>query len=191
MLFAVTCDLGYAHRLVIVEATDELNASHEAANHIRHKLGGPVVKILEAKKILGEVTNIHNRSAIIVDTEMKMKGFDPSGCVPILVMLGYKQISRKFRTIARLPENYTSAKEALYEASMKEHARVLLRPDGKPKNKQYGEAYENWKGQTRKWVEAMGEQSCLGYYLRCHSPDRLELDKETFEDFKKAGGRAA
>lgn len=82
------------------------------------------------------------------------------------VAAGYRQISRRYRTVARLPEGKTG-KEALRTAARRDVYDV----DG--------------------WVETLGEEAAASRYLRCYATDRLTLTREEFDAFLKEGGRPA
>lgn len=71
------------------------------------------------------------------------------------------QISGKFRTAARLPSGMTGIKAL--------QAQKIREPE---------------------WAENMGEGHAGDHYLRCCAPDEdvLTLTRESWEEFKKAGG---
>lgn len=82
-----------------------------------------------------------------------------------LVAAGYKQVSRKYRLVARLPEGKTGM-EAL-EAHAPDTARNFRR---------------------------MAEEMAASQYLRIYADrdgNQVELTPEEFEEFRKAGGVAA
>jgi len=121
-----------------------------------------------------------------------MRRFDPKDCTATLVMLDYRQVSRAYRIVARLPPDATSAKDVLYAARMKEYERSFLKSDGTPKSEEAAGHYEFWKKDIREWVEALGEASCHSHYLRCYAKDTKELDDdEALRRFKNAGGKTA
>ncbi len=79
-----------------------------------------------------------------------------------LIKEGYYQISRKYRTLAKLPEGMTG-KQALRSVT--------------PIERHY-------------WVDAMPESSAGDHYLSCHTTpeQRITLDIPTFIVFRKTGG---
>ena len=83
-----------------------------------------------------------------------------------LINNGYYQVSRKYRTLARLPNGMTG-KQALLTVAKK------IRP---------------WDAE--KWVDCLGEGSAGEYYLRCHSSkeDQLEIGESLFRVFRFLGG---
>jgi len=79
---------------------------------------------------------------------------------------GYYQVSRKFRTLARLPKDMTG-KQALLEIAKNE------RP---------------WDAEE--WVNNLGDGAAGDHYLRCYSPesDYLEVGESIFQAFRDVGG---
>lgn len=82
-----------------------------------------------------------------------------------LIDEGYFQISRKYRMLAKLPDGQTGI-QALIEAHQK---RTYVRPD------------------LIRWAYGLGEYHCGDSYLRGFAP-AIEVDKETFDEFRKLGG---
>jgi hypothetical protein len=79
------------------------------------------------------------------------------------------QVSRRYRTVARLPDGMTGI-EALIEAQAQSE---YPHPD-----------YE-------KWAKGMGEGSAGDHFLRCYAKKQelwMELGRRTFEAYRKAGG---
>lgn len=77
------------------------------------------------------------------------------------IRLGYYQVSRKHRMVARLPDGKTGV-QALAEASG--------RPD---------------------WARMLGETNAGDQFLRCYTDRGglcVTLDRETFEEFRRLGG---
>lgn len=79
-----------------------------------------------------------------------------------LINQGYKQISAKYRLLARLPSGRKALQALLEEDPMA--ARAFI---------------------------AQFERMVEGYYLRKCSTDRVELNQEEFQEFKKRNGRVA
>jgi hypothetical protein len=75
-----------------------------------------------------------------------------------LIRAGYYQVSRKWRSIAKLPEGKTGI-EALTEVS------------GRPE-----------------WAAALGEGRAGDHYLRCYAKKQRELPLELFIAFRRWGG---
>lgn len=81
-----------------------------------------------------------------------------------LIDEGWYQVSRRWRTVARLPDGKTGV-QALTEAETRRDA--------------------------EKWAKMLGEGSAGDHFLRCHAnKDGLwkELDVPTFAAFRKLGG---
>ncbi len=83
---------------------------------------------------------------------------------------GWRQISRKYRLIARLPEGKTG-KQALYDGRIESLNGVRL---------------EHWTVRTRTWVNVLGEYNCADHYRRCYAQGdlRMELDAHTFSGLR-------
>jgi len=79
---------------------------------------------------------------------------------------GYYQVSRRFRTLARLPKGKTGM-EALLEATDE------LQPMD-----------------AVKWVKGLGEGHAGDHFLRCHAGKNVQiiLTEEEFHMFRKLGG---
>lgn len=86
-----------------------------------------------------------------------------------LIAEGWHQVSRAYRTLARLPDGKTGV-EALIDAELRsKHPHFRL----------------------REWAEGLGERSAGNHYLRCYAKQDLnwcELDVPTFVAFRKLGG---
>lgn len=95
------------------------------------------------------------------DGQFDHEAFETDEAARVLVAEGYKQTSRKFRHVARLPRG-KSGLEALKEAD----------PEG------YAHIMDN------------AERQAADTYRRIHArgPDKLSLTVEGFEAFRKAGG---
>ena len=87
---------------------------------------------------------------------------------------GFYQVSRAYRTVARLPPG-KSGKQVLLEAV---NATVNIRP-------------EYWLPHNAEWVARMTERDAKDQFLRVYASNRqlwLELDEPTFKAFRDLGG---
>jgi hypothetical protein len=81
---------------------------------------------------------------------------------------GWYQVSRRFRTVARLPDGMTGI-EALARDARKSYGR-----------------------DSEEWANMLGERSAGDHWLRCFADKKgcwKELDQPTFDAFRKLGGR--
>lgn len=104
--------------------------------------------------------------------------------IPELIKLGYKQVSAKYRTVARLPEG-KSGKDALYEAEM-----AVLAEDGDLAD----EILAYWRKEKKRWVDGLGERVAADHFRRVHAHAAglwLELTPTEFSAFKAQGGKTA
>jgi hypothetical protein len=116
-------------------------------------LSGPMGSRDEAAKVVS-VTYV---DAVPVPRSMQK----PTRSGADLVRMGYHQISRKDRMVARLPEGKTGL-EALTEVD---------------------------PGMARTYFDNMTRVT-TDHYLRVYGKDTLELTEAEFEDFRNAGGRS-
>jgi hypothetical protein len=116
-----------------------------------------------------------------------------------LVAAGYYQTSAKYRMVGRVPPGKTG-KDALYEAEMvgvlKHAAELRRRKEKGPVSSVFktpGDMERHWEKERRRWVERLGEQSCVDQYVRVYATgeDSLTLTPEEWRSFKAAGGRCA
>jgi hypothetical protein len=89
--------------------------------------------------------------------------------VAALVRDGYKQVSRKYGLVVKLPEGKTG-KEALKEAARSQRPHDVDR-----------------------WVEALGEEQAGNFYRRVYAGPHLtvELSETSLKKFRAAGGGVA
>ena len=97
-----------------------------------------------------------------------------------LIRQGYKQVSKKYRGVARLPAGKTGVEMLLEMAQAR------------------NPVFTNVEGTRRDSSTAGGGLEATGFFLRVYAPQPpfrdgcyLELDCETFEAFHRLGGETA
>lgn len=115
-----------------------------------------------------------------------------------LVAAGYFQTSAKYRMVGRVPPGKT-ARDALFDVLMVgtlKHVEALRREKKTPVSSVFetpDDMERYWRKEHRRWVEMIGEMSCIDQYIRVYArgDDSLTLTPEEWRSFKAAGGGCA
>jgi hypothetical protein len=122
----------------------------------------------------------------IVQTEV------PDLTVQELIRQGYKQTSRRYRTLARLPPGKTGI-EAVVEAR---DADLIARtkPEDKLGVPPFGNLRETWHANHVKWANMIGEKQAGDHFRRIHAtPYGLSVivSDSLLRAFRASGGESA
>lgn len=92
-----------------------------------------------------------------------------------LIKDGYKQTSRKYKDVARIPEGLTG-KQSLFLAKKKEYSQTQW--------------VDFWEEETKRWIDCLGEIEAGNFFRRMYGP-HIQLSDIDFKQFKILGGQSA